>query len=72
MSLSLLKAALIAGTLLLSARSGVSTDNRYSKDTQLSNHFSLGPTSSPHKLNFHGCALGSRFGGYSSGLLRDD
>ncbi|WP_419711113.1 hypothetical protein [Pseudomonas sp. NFX224] len=70
---NLIKVALIAGAVLLSACSGVSTDHRYADDAQFSNGFGPGPThNNPNKLNFHGSALGSSFGEYSSGLLHDD
>lgn len=72
MTANLIKVALIAGAVLLSACSGVSTANRYSADSVPSSGFGPGPTNNPGKLNFHGSALGSSFGEYSSGLLHDD
>ena len=71
---NLAKVALIAGAVLLSAcsGSGVSTTNRYSAENVVPSGFGPGPTNSASKMNFHGSALGSSFGEYSSGLLHDD
>ncbi|MHC8299035.1 hypothetical protein [Pseudomonas sp. ZS1P83] len=69
---NLVKVWLIGGALLLSACSGVSTHSNYSEDLQPSAGFGPGPTNNPSKLSFHGSALGSSFGEYSSGLLHDD
>jgi len=67
-----IKVALITSAVLLSACSGVSTAHRYSDDTVPSG-FGPGPTNShPNNTNFHGSALGSSYGEYSSGLLHDD
>jgi hypothetical protein len=66
------KVLLIAGAILLSACSGVSTHSNYSEDLQPSAGFGPGPTNNHSQLNFHGSALGSSFGEYSSGLLHDD
>jgi hypothetical protein len=73
MTSNLIKVSLIAGALLLSACSGVSSHNTYSADSVPSAGFGPGPTNtSPNKMNFHGSALGNSFGEYSSGLLHDD
>ncbi|KAB0486778.1 hypothetical protein SAMN04490202_0488 [Pseudomonas reinekei] len=69
---NLIKVSLIAGAVLLSACSGVSTDHRYADDSWPSSGFGPGPTRSASQLNFHGSALGNSFGEYSSGLLQDD
>jgi hypothetical protein len=70
---NLVKVSLIAGALLLSACSGVSSHSDYSTDSVQPAGFGPGPTSSsPDKMNFHGSALGNSFGEYSSGLLHDD
>ncbi|WP_415770188.1 hypothetical protein [Pseudomonas sp. LB3P38] len=69
---NLLKVALIAGALLLSACSGASTHSEYSEATLPSAGFGPGPTNNPNKMSFHGSALGNSFGEYSSGLLHDD
>jgi hypothetical protein len=69
---NLAKATLIAGVVLLSACSGVSTANRYSEESVPSSGFGPGPTNNPDKVNFHGSALGNSFGEYSSGLMHDD
>ena len=70
---NLVKVSLIAGTLLLSACSGVSTHSDYSTDSVEPASFGPGPTrSNPDKMNFHGSALGNSFGEYGSGLLHDD
>lgn len=69
---NLAKVVLIAGAVLLSACSGVSTSNRYSAESVPSSGFGPGPTHSADKMNFHGSALGNSFGEYSSGLLHDD
>lgn len=66
------KALLITGTLLLSACSGVSSHTNYSEDLGPASGFGPGPTNNHSQLNFHGSALGSSFGEYSSGLLHDD
>jgi hypothetical protein len=69
---NVLKVALIAGALLLSACSGASTHDCYSEDCQSSDGFTPIHSNDPNKLNFHGSALGSSFSEYSSGLLHDD
>ncbi|QVW25224.1 hypothetical protein KJF94_06465 [Pseudomonas hormoni] len=69
---NLAKVLLIGGALLLSACSGASTHSNYSEDIQPSAGFGPGPTNKSSQLNFHGSALGSSFGEYSSGLLHDD
>jgi hypothetical protein len=69
---NLLKVALIAGALLLSACSGASTHSEYSEANLPSAGFGPGPTKNPNKMSFHGSALGNSFGEYSSGLLHDD
>jgi len=69
---NLVKVTLIAGALLLSACSGVSSHRCDSLECQPSAGFGPGPTGNPGTLNFHGSALGSSFGEYSSGLLHDD
>lgn len=66
------KVALIAGAVLLSACSGVSTTNRYAEENIVPSGFGPGPTNTSAKMNFHGSALGNSFGEYSSGLLHDD
>lgn len=68
---NLVKVSLIAGALLLSACSGVSTEHRYSDDTVPSG-FGPGPANNASKMNFHGSALGNSYGEYGSGLLHDD
>ena len=73
MTSNLIKVSLIAGALLLSACSGVSSHSNYSAQSVPSAGFGPGPTNtSPNKMNFHGSALGNSFGVYSSGLLHDD
>ncbi|EJM83107.1 MULTISPECIES: hypothetical protein [unclassified Pseudomonas] len=69
---NLFKVVMIGGVLLLSACSGVSTHSNYSEDLQPSAGFGPGPTNNHSQLSFHGSALGSSFGEYSSGLLHDD
>lgn len=70
---NLVKVSLIAGALLLSACSGVSTHSDYSADSVQPAGFGPGPTSrNPDKMSFHGSALGNSFGEYGSGLLHDD
>lgn len=69
---NLVKVSLIAGTLLLSACSGVSLHRDYSVDSVQPAGFGPGPTNNPAKMNFHGSALGNSFGEYGSGLLHDD
>ena len=69
---NLIKVSLIAGVVLLSACSSVSTDDRFPDDSQSSNGFGPGPNHNPNQLNLHGSALGNSFGEYSSGLLHDD
>ncbi|WP_207263942.1 hypothetical protein [Pseudomonas sp. GW101-3H06] len=69
---NLAKATLIAGAVLLSACSGVSTASRYSEERVPSSGFGPGPSNNPEKMSFHGSALGNSFGEYSSGLLHDD
>ncbi|MEB0045613.1 MULTISPECIES: hypothetical protein [unclassified Pseudomonas] len=66
MKSNLLKVVLIAGALLLSACSGVSSSSCFSQDCQsLDSH-------NPNKLKFGGSAIGNNFNQYSSGLLHDD
>jgi hypothetical protein len=73
MIVNLVKVSLIAGALLLSACSGVSTQRDYSADSVQPAGFGPGPTNSnAGKMNFHGSALGNSFGEYGSGLLHDD
>ncbi|VVP88086.1 hypothetical protein PS918_02950 [Pseudomonas fluorescens] len=72
MASNLIKVALIAGAVLLSACSSVSTPNRYAEDNVVPAGFGPGPTGNSGKMNFHGSALGNSFGEYSSGLLHDD
>ncbi|MGA3801957.1 hypothetical protein ACPCYX_29950 [Pseudomonas fluorescens] len=70
---NLVKVSLMAGALLLSACSGVSSHSDYSTDSVQPAGFGPGPTNSnAAKMNFHGSALGNSFGEYSSGLLHDD
>ncbi|KAB0504811.1 hypothetical protein [Pseudomonas moorei] len=71
---NLFKVSLIAGALLLSACSGVTTSHEnYSAESVPSAGFGPGPTNSnPNKMSFHGNALSNSFGEYSSGLLHDD
>ena len=70
---NLFKVSLIAGALLLSACSGVTSHETYSAESVTSAGFGPGPTNSnPNKMNFHGNALSNSFGEYSSGLLHDD
>lgn len=69
---NLIKVSLIAGAVLLSGCSGVSTDHRYADDSPSANGFGPGPIRNSSQLNFHGSALGNSFGEYSSGLLHDD
>jgi hypothetical protein len=68
---NVIKVALIAGALLLSACSGVSSHSCYSEDCQPSDGFTPSHNN-PSKMNFQGSALGSSFSEYSSGLLHDD
>lgn len=74
MTSTLLKITLISGAIvLLSACSGVSTHPRDAYDNVQPSGFGPGPTNTtPNKMNFHGSALGSSYGEYSSGLLHDD
>ncbi|KPG98501.1 hypothetical protein AEQ67_14270 [Pseudomonas sp. RIT-PI-q] len=65
---NLIKVALIAGAVLLSACSGVSTSSCYSEDCQ---SFDGHTSNNANKLNFGGSAIGSSFSEYSSGLLHD-
>jgi hypothetical protein len=65
---NLIKVVLIAGAVLLSACSGVSTSSCFSEDCQ---SFDGRSPSNPNKLNFGGSAIGSSFSEYSSGLLHD-
>ena len=70
---NLFKVSLIAGALLLSACSGVTSHETYSAESVPSAGFGPGPTgSNPNKMNFQGNALSNSFGEYSSGLLHDD
>ncbi|CAK15470.1 hypothetical protein [Pseudomonas entomophila] len=69
---NLVKVSLVAGAVLLSACSGVSTRNDYSVDSVAPAGFGPGPTHSGQQMNFHGNALSNSFGEYSSGLLHDD
>ena len=69
----LIKVPLIVSAVLLSACSGVSSDRCNSMECQsYEGGFDPGPSQKPQALNFHGSALGSSFGEYSSGLLHDD
>jgi hypothetical protein len=65
MILNLIKVVLIAGALLLSACSGVSTSTCFSEDCQQFDGHSA------NKVNFGGSAIGNSFNEYSSGLLHD-
>lgn len=65
---NLIKVALIAGAVLLSACSGVSTSTCYSEDCQ---SFDGRTSNNANKLNFGGSAISSSFSEYSSGLLHD-
>jgi hypothetical protein len=69
---NVLKVALIAGALLLSACSGASTHDCYAEDCQSSEGFTPSHSNNPDKMSFHGSALGNSFSQYSSGLLHDD
>ncbi|MHC8321322.1 hypothetical protein ACYZT4_11615 [Pseudomonas sp. GB2N2] len=69
---NLFKVVMITSALLLSACSGVSSQSNDSEDLGPSSGFGPGPTNNHSQLNFHGSALGSSFGEYSSGLLHDD
>ena len=72
MTSNLIKVALVAGALLLSACSGVSPHSDYSEATLPSAGFGPVPTNNPSKMSFHGSALGNSLGEYSSGLLHGD
>jgi hypothetical protein len=65
---NLIKVALIASAVLLSACSGVSTSSCFSEDCQ---SFDGRTSNNANKLNFGGSAIGSSFSEYSSGLLHD-
>lgn len=65
---NLIKVALIASAVLLSACSGVSTSSCFSEDCQ---SFDGRTSNNVSKLNFGGSAIGSSFSEYSSGLLHD-
>jgi hypothetical protein len=66
MKLNLVKVFLIAGTLLLSACSGVTTSTCFSEDChQFDGH-------GTNKMSFGGSAIGNNFNEYSSGLLQHD
>ncbi|WPN49012.1 MULTISPECIES: hypothetical protein [unclassified Pseudomonas] len=70
---SLVKVSLVAGALLLSACSGVSSHRDYSADSVPFAGFGPGPANSnSSRMNFHGNALSNSFGEYSCGLLHDD
>ena len=62
------KFVLIAGAVLLSACSGVSTSRCFSEDCQ---SFDGRTSNNANTLNFGGSAIGSSFSEYSSGLLHD-
>lgn len=64
---NLFKVVLIAGALLLSACSGVTSSSCFSEDCQSFD----GRSPSPNKLNMGGSAIGNSFSEYSSGLLHD-
>ncbi|TVT83465.1 hypothetical protein [Pseudomonas sp. H3(2019)] len=66
MKLNLVKAFLIAGTLLLSACSGVTTSSCFSEDCHQFDGRSA------NKMSFGGSAIGNNFNQYSSGLLQHD
>ncbi|KNH45002.1 hypothetical protein [Pseudomonas lini] len=62
---NLFKVVMIAGALLLSACSGMSTSTCFSEACQqFDGH-------SPNKVNIGGSAIGNSFNEYSSGLLHD-
>jgi len=61
---NLIKVAVIAGAVLLSACSGVSTSSCFSEDCPRTSN-------NANKLNVGGSAIGSSFSEYSSGLLHD-
>ncbi|WP_030132414.1 hypothetical protein [Pseudomonas sp. QTF5] len=62
---NLFKVVMIAGALLLSACSGMSTSTCFSEACQQFDSLS------PNKLNLGGSAIGNSFNEYSSGLLHD-
>lgn len=66
---NLFKVVMIAGVLLLSACSGVSTSSCYSEDCQSYDGHSA---NNPNQLKFGGSAIGNSFSEYSSGLLHDN
>ncbi|MGE8065598.1 hypothetical protein [Pseudomonas sp. NPDC089569] len=72
MNSNVVKVTLVAAALLLSACSGVGTHRCDSPECQPSSGFGPVTGNNPNKLNFHGSALGSSYGEYSSGLLHDD
>lgn len=62
---NLFKVVMIAGALLLSACSGMSTSTCFSEACQqFDSH-------NPNTLNLGGSAIGNSFNEYSSGLLHD-
>jgi hypothetical protein len=65
---NLFKVVMIAGAVLLSACSGMSTSSCFSEGCQSLD--GRGP-SNAQKVNFGGSAIGSSFSEYSSGLLHD-
>lgn len=65
MKSSLFKVVLIAGALLLSACSGVTTSSCFSEGCQQFDG------RSPNTLNLGGSSIGNSFNEYSSGLLHD-
>lgn len=70
---NLIKVSLIAGAVLLSACSSVSSPRDYSVDSVQPSGFGPGPANSnANRMNFHDSALGISFGEYSSGLLHGD
>ena len=65
---NLIKAFIIAGTLALSACSGMSTSTCFSEGCQSLDGRGPGNAS---KVNFGGSGIGSSFNQYSSDLLHD-
>jgi hypothetical protein len=65
MKSNLFKVVFIAGALLLSACSGVTTSSCFSEGCQQFDG------RSPNKLNLGGSSIGNNFNEYSSGLLHD-
>ncbi|APC14421.1 hypothetical protein BLL42_01190 [Pseudomonas frederiksbergensis] len=66
MKLNLVKAFLIAGTLLLSACSGMTTSSCFSEDCHQFNG------QGANKMSFGGSPIGNSFNQYSSGLMQHD